>query len=79
MAMKYAYADQNFLSKCADDATWKAEVVRAARDGRVRLVLSPIHFYEFGNVDTDERRERMLALVEEVDPAWAMERFDMHV
>ncbi len=51
-------------------------MLRASREGRVKIVLSPVHFYEFGNAG-DDRRQILLELVEEIEPAWAYERTDL--
>lgn len=41
-----AYLDQNVLIYLANRREWLAVAVAAAREGRIRYVLSPWHFYE---------------------------------
>ncbi len=75
----YAYADQNFLIACAGNAEWRRVVTRARNENVATLVLSPFHFYEFGNVNTTEHREQLLALTDDVRPAWLLDRADIQL
>jgi hypothetical protein len=74
----YAYADQNFLITCADTPKWREAVMRARDLDIATIVLSPWHFYEFGNANT-ERMERLLQLAEEIRPAWSLDRADIQL
>jgi hypothetical protein len=74
----YAYADQNFIIRCRDTPEWRDAVIRAHRSGKATLVLSPLHFYEIGTV-REELCEGTIQLVEAVQPAWVLTRFDLLV
>ena len=74
----YAYADQNFLISCANDPQWCQAVSKARRERSATMVLSPWHFYEFGNAK-EAGRERLFAFAEEIEPAWILERVDIQV
>jgi len=67
--MVYAYADQNFLSTCAEKPSWREVVVRARTSEKASLVLSPLHFLEIGKAKR-EVRESILELVEVACPSW---------
>ena len=68
--MLYAYADQNFLSFCLDRPEWATKLAEARQSAYASLVLSPTHFYEFGNARED-LKEKLLCLVERLEPTWA--------
>jgi hypothetical protein len=72
----YAYADQNFLSNCADNREWRDAVIGAKNQGTATLVLSPWHFYELGNARA-ELRDGLLQLVEDARPSWTFTHADM--
>jgi hypothetical protein len=70
-----AYADQNFIISRADNPAWRTAVKDAEANGSVTLVLSPWHFYEFGNANAG-RAERLIQFAEEIRSAWILERAD---
>lgn len=76
--MLYAYADQNFLSSCTDKPEWikYLEIARAKRVAHI--VLSPLHFYEFGNAK-EKIRETVLDVVETLEPAWTFSPADQQM
>jgi len=78
MAIMFAYADQNFLSTCADNQVWRDAVIRARDAGSATLVLSPWHFYEVGNAEP-ERRDKLLKLAEDARPAWTFTMADLQL
>lgn len=71
-----AYADQNFLSKCVTNSEWRDQVLRLNQAEKVKLVLSPLHFYELGNA-SDEVREKIICLLEAVRPRWIHDRWNL--
>jgi len=74
--MRYAYADQNFLSNCTLNDDWRATVIHVRQAGIVALVLSPIHFLEIGR-NRDVQRERLVEFVEQAQTYWAFSQADM--
>ena len=74
----YAYADQNFLSTCVNNPSWKDAVVRARNRGTSTLVLSPWHFYEVGNASAG-LRDGLLKLAEDTRPAWTFTMADLQM
>lgn len=73
---KTAYADQNFLVYLASNVTWREAVLHARQTGKLIPVLSPWHFYEYGNGRSHADAEKLIVLAEELNPMWAMTRAD---
>jgi hypothetical protein len=74
-----AYADHNFLIYCIKNPAWRETVVNAHRTGEVSLVLSPWHFYEYGNARGHGETEALLQFAEELLPLWTLERADLQL
>jgi|GEM_PF-6928307 len=73
-----AYVDQNFLINCINCEGWKATAARASNAGLIRLVLSPWNIYEIGSAPI-KKGEEMLAIVDELQPFWILERVDLQL
>jgi hypothetical protein len=71
-----AYADQNFVSTCADDSARTETLANLRNQSTVRLVLSPWHLYEIGKASA-ERIDRMVRFLEAVEPLWIPPRLDL--
>ncbi len=77
--MIFAYADHNFLINCTKNHEWRKTIIAAGEAGLASLVLSPFHFYEFGNVKIQAARDELLVFGEEIQPAWILERLDIQL
>ena len=73
-----AYVDHNFLINCLNREGWRAIIAEACGHGGVRLVLSPWSIYEIGSA-AHLRMEELLAIVEELNPSWILERVDLQL
>jgi hypothetical protein len=71
------YADHNFLIYCIKHPHWGDAVTEAHRSGKASLVLSPWHFYEYGNARGHADTEDLIQFVEALQPQWTMERADL--
>ncbi len=71
------YADHNFLIYCIKRPLWGDAVTKAHRAGKVSLVLSPWHFFEYGNARAHADTEDLIQFVEVLQPQWTMERADL--
>jgi hypothetical protein len=71
------YADHNFLIYCIKNPPWRDAVVQAHVSGKAALVLSPWHFYEYGNASGHADTEDLIQFAEMVQPKWTMERADL--
>jgi hypothetical protein len=71
------YADHNFLIYCIKNPPWRDAVVQAHVSGKAALVLSPWHFYEYGNASGHADTEDLIRFAEIVQPKWTMERADL--
>jgi hypothetical protein len=71
------YADHNFLIYCIKDPAWRTAVERAHASGKASLVLSPWHFYEYGNARAHADTEDLIQFAEALQPKWTMERADL--
>jgi hypothetical protein len=71
------YADHNFLINCAEKPTWRQAVVEAHQSGRITIVLSAWHFYEYGNASGHPETEDLIQFAEELQPQWILERGDL--
>jgi hypothetical protein len=75
----YAYADQNFLIYAEANPAWRDAVTKAHRSGAVSIVLSPWHFYEYGNARAHPDTEKLITFAEELGPKWTMTRADLQL
>ena len=73
-----AYADHNFLIYCAKNPDWRDAVIHARDVGQVTIVLSPWSIYEIGTAAV-EHMEELIQIVEEIRPAWILERADIQL
>jgi len=71
------YADYNFLIYCAKEPMWRRVVTEAHRSGRITIVLSAWHFYEYGNASKHPDTEDVIQFAEELQPQWILERGDL--
>ena len=71
------YADHNFLIYCIKHPQWGDAVTEAHRSGKASLVLSPWHFYEYGNASAHPDTEDLIQFAEALQPKWTMERADL--
>jgi hypothetical protein len=72
------YLDQNILIYLSENDEW-LKTVRAARESeRFVPVLSPWHFYEIGKIP-DDRRLALLTVVDQLRPAWMLDRADIQL
>ncbi len=74
----YAYVDHNFLINCLNKEGWRSTALAKCGIGHVRLVLSPWSIYEIGNA-TPLHMEELLAIAEELNPSWILERVDLQL
>lgn len=73
------YADHNLLINCVNRPTWRNAVIDAQRAGRIQLVLSPWHFFEYANGVEHAGADELMRFVEEVQPKWILERSDLQL
>ena len=73
------YVDHNFLIDCIKNPEWRQAVIDAHRTGSVSIVLSPWHFYEYGNARAHADIEDLILFADELDPRWTMERADLQL
>jgi hypothetical protein len=73
----FVYPDQNFLIGCIQNPEWRDLVLRTQRGGVVAIVLSPWHFYEYGNARNYPDTADLVSFAEELNPLWIMERADL--
>jgi hypothetical protein len=71
------YADHNFLIYCVKEPAWRKAVTEAHHSGQVTMVLSPWHFYEYGNASAYEDTQDLIEFAEELQPKWILERGDL--
>jgi hypothetical protein len=71
------YADFNFLINCAKEPRWRKAVVEAHQAGKITIVLSAWHFYEYGNASGHPETEDLIQFAEELQPQWILERGDL--
>ena len=71
------YADQNFLIYCVKSPVWRQAVLEAHRSGRICVILSAWHFYEYGNAAAHPETAELLQFAEELQPKWILERGDL--
>lgn len=71
------YVDYNFLIYCAKEPTWRKAVLEAHQSGRITIVLSAWHFYEYGNASGHPETEDLIRFAEELQPKWILERGDL--
>jgi hypothetical protein len=71
------YADHNFLIYCIKHPQWGDVVTEAHRSGKASLVLSPWHFFEYGNARAHADTEDLIRFAEALQPKWTMERADL--
>jgi hypothetical protein len=71
------YADHNFLIYCVKEPTWRKAVVEAHQAGKITIVLSAWHFYEYGNASGHPETEDLIQFAEELRPQWILERGDL--
>lgn len=71
------HADHNFLINCIKTAAWQEAVFNAKASDKASLVLSPWHFYEYGNAREHEDTEDLIQFAEALQPKWTMERADL--
>jgi hypothetical protein len=72
----FAYADQNFLITVADDARRRERLIDLRDRGVTGIVISPWHLYEIGK-GTQERVDRIVTYLEELNPQWIFSRMDL--
>jgi hypothetical protein len=70
------YADHNFLIYCIKHPLWRDAVVAHVSE-KAALVLSPWHFYEYGNASGHADTEELIQFAEMVQAKWTMERADL--
>lgn len=75
----HVYADQNFLINCIKDKSWQYTLNMAHNSGRISLVLSPWHFFEYGKAARHLDSAELLRFTEELQPKWIMERADLQL
>jgi hypothetical protein len=73
-----AYIDHNFLINCLNRSGWRAIAINARERHDVKFVLSPWSIYEIGDA-TRPHMEELLAVAEELDPSWILERVDLQL
>jgi hypothetical protein len=71
------YPDHNFLIYCIKNSAWGDAVVQAHTSGKATLVLSPWHFYEYGNARGYADTKDLIQFAETLQPKWTMERGDL--
>ena len=71
------YADHNFLIYCAKEPTWRKAVVDTHQSERITIVLSALHFYEYGNASGHPETEDLIRFAKELQPQWILERGDL--
>jgi hypothetical protein len=71
------YPDHNFLIYCVKNPTWRKAVTEAHKVGRITVVLSAWHFYEYGNASGYADTESLIEFAEELQPKWILERADL--
>jgi hypothetical protein len=73
------YVDHNFLIGCIKNSEWRRAVVDAHQSGIISIVLSPWHFYEYGNARAHADTEDLIRFAEDLQPKWTMERADLQL
>jgi hypothetical protein len=73
------YVDHNFLIQCTQNPAWRRAVTEAHQSGALSIVLSPWHFYEYGNARAHEDTEDLIRFAEELQPKWTMDRADLQL
>lgn len=71
------YLDQNFLIGCVQNLTWRKAIADAHQAGKITAVLSPWHFYEYGNASLRHDIGELINLAEDLEPKWILERGDL--
>jgi hypothetical protein len=71
------YPNHNFLIYCIKNPAWRETVVQAHSSGKATLILSPWHFYEYGNARAYADTEDLIQFAEVLRPKWTMERADL--
>ncbi len=72
------YLDQNILIYLSGNGEWLKTVTTARESDRFLPVLSPWHFYEIGKI-SDDRRMDLLKVVNQIRPAWMLDRADIQL
>ena len=73
------YPDYNFLITCVKTQHWREAVLNAHRSGRITVVMSSWHFYEYGNADSHPETEEVIRFAEELEPKWILERSELQL
>jgi hypothetical protein len=73
----FVYPDHNFLIGCIKNSEWRDLVMQSQRGGSMSIVLSPWHFYEYGNARNHPDTADLVSFAEELNPLWIMERTDL--
>src|SRR4051794_17659942 len=71
------YTDQNFLINCAQRQDWRSAVLNAHHAKRISVVLSPWHFFEYGNAAAHSDADALSDFADELQPTWILERGDL--
>jgi hypothetical protein len=70
------YADQKFVSTCAEQPELQDRLIRAKAQQHAEFVLSPWHLYEIGKA-RPEVADPIINFRERIDPAWIPTRLDL--